>query len=156
MLQGFFFINRKADQHLDFDLDLAKDQSKDNPLFYIQYAHARICSISKNSRSIDKNILDFSDINLSLLSQDKEIEIMKSLKQFPEVIRRSANSYEPHLLCYYLKDLAGLFHSYYNDEKILVDKDKDKTKSRLYLLESIKQVICNGLTILSIQAPESM
>ena len=148
----FFYINRKADQHLDFDLDLAKEQSKDNPLYYIQYAHARICSVLKKSNTINKNIVE-SD--LSLLDREKEVEIQKTLKQYPSVIERAAKSSEPHLICYYLKDLAGLFHSYYNSEKFIVEDEK-LMNSRLFLLNGIKQVLLNGLLVLGINAPEEM
>jgi arginyl-tRNA synthetase len=148
----FFYINRKADQHLDFDLDLAKEQSKDNPLYYIQYAHARICSVLKKSNTVNKDLVD-SD--LSLLDLEKEVEIQKILKQYPSVIERAAKSSEPHLICYYLKDLAGLFHSYYNSEKFIVE-DKKLMNSRLFLLNGIKQVLMNGLLVLGINAPEEM
>ena len=152
----FFYINRKADQHLDFDLDLAKSQTKDNPLYYIQYAHARICGVfetlKKEGRKLNQDLgLD----NLDLLNLDKEIEIQKMLLQYPEVISRAAKHSEPHLICYYLKDLSGLFHSYYNSERFLVDNDK-LMNSRLFLLKGTKQVISNGLEILGIAAPESM
>lgn len=152
----FFYINRKADQHLDFDLDLAKSQTKDNPLYYIQYAHARICGVfetlKKEGRKLNQDLgLD----NLDLLNLDKEIEIQKMLLQYPEVISRAAEHSEPHLICYYLKDLSGLFHSYYNSERFLVDNDK-LMNSRLFLLKGTKQVISNGLEILGIAAPESM
>ena len=148
----FFYINRKADQHLDFDLDLAKEQSKDNPLYYIQYAHARICSVLKKSNTVNKDLVD-SD--LSLLDLEKEVEIQKILKQYPNVIERAAKSSEPHLICYYLKDLAGLFHSYYNSEKFIVEDEK-LMNSRLFLLNGIKQVLLNGLLVLGINAPEEM
>ena len=152
----FFYINRKADQHLDFDLDLAKSQTKDNPLYYIQYAHARICGVfetlKKEGRKLNQDLgLD----NLDLLNLDKEIEIQKMLLQYPEVISRAAEHSEPHLICYYLKDLSGLFHSYYNSERFLVDNDK-LMNSRLFLLKGTKQVISNGLEILGIDAPQSM
>ena len=152
----FFYINRKADQHLDFDLDLAKSQTKDNPLYYIQYAHARICGVfetlKKEGMKLNQELgLD----NLNLLNLDKEIEIQKMLLQYPEVISRAAKNSEPHLICYYLKDLSGLFHSYYNSERFLVDDEK-LMSSRLFLLKGTKQVISNGLEILGIGAPESM
>ena len=152
----FFYINRKADQHLDFDLDLAKSQTKDNPLYYIQYAHARICGVfetlKKEGMKLNQELgLD----NLNLLNLDKEIEIQKMLLQYPEVISRAAKNSEPHLICYYLKDLSGLFHSYYNSERFLVDDEK-LMNSRLFLLKGTKQVIANGLEILGIGAPESM
>ena len=148
----FFYINRKADQHLDFDLDLAKDQSKDNPLYYIQYAHARICSVLKKSNA---QIIDLENADLTLLNTEKEIEIQKTLNQYPALIERAAKSSEPHLLCYYLKDLSGLFHSYYNSEKFIIE-DKKLMASRLFLLKGVKQVLVNGLSILGIKAPEEM
>ena len=148
----FFYINRKADQHLDFDLDLAKDQSKDNPLYYIQYAHARICSVLKKSNA---QIMDLERADLTLLDTEKEIEIQKTLNQYPTLIERAAKSSEPHLLCYYLKDLSGLFHSYYNSEKFIIE-DKKLMASRLFLLKGVKQVLANGLSILGIKAPEEM
>ena len=148
----FFYINRKADQHLDFDLDLAKDQSKDNPLYYIQYAHARICSVLKKSNA---QIMDLEHADLTLLDKEKEIEIQKTLNQYPALIERAAKSSEPHLLCYYLKDLSGLFHSYYNSEKFIIE-DKKLMASRLFLLKGVKQVLVNGLSILGIKAPEEM
>ena len=148
----FFYINRKADQHLDFDLDLAKDQSKDNPLYYIQYAHARICSVLKKSNA---QIMDLERADLTLLDTEKEIEIQKTLNQYPALIERAAKSSEPHLLCYYMKDLSGLFHSYYNSEKFIIE-DKKLMASRLFLLKGVKQVLVNGLSILGIKAPEEM
>ena len=148
----FFYINRKADQHLDFDLDLAKDQSKDNPLYYIQYAHARICSVLKKSNA---QIMDLERADLTLLDTEKEIEIQKTLNQYPALIERAAKSSETHLLCYYLKDLSGLFHSYYNSEKFIIE-DKKLMASRLFLLKGVKQVLVNGLSILGIKAPEEM
>ena len=148
----FFYINRKADQHLDFDLDLAKEQSKDNPLYYIQYAHARICSVLRKS-DVQEDKLNKCD--LALLDSDKEVEIQKMLKQYPALIERAALSSEPHLICYYLKDLASIFHSYYNSEKFLVE-NQDLMNSRLYLLMGVKQVISNGLSVLGISAPQEM
>ena len=148
----FFYINRKADQHLDFDLDLAKEQSKDNPLYYIQYAHARICSVLRKAEA-DLKKLNKSD--LELLDSDREVEIQKMLRQYPDLIKRAALSSEPHLICYYLRDLASSFHSYYNSEKFLID-DKNLMRSRLFLLCGVKQVVHNGLSILGINAPEEM
>ena len=148
----FFYINRKADQHLDFDLDLAKEQSKDNPLYYIQYAHARICSVLRKSRTKEEEL---STSELGLLDSSKEIEIQKILKQYPPLIQKAALASEPHLICYYLKDLASIFHSYYNTEKFIVE-DQRLMNSRLFLLSGVKQVICNGLTVLGINAPNEM
>ena len=148
----FFYINRKSDQHLDFDLDLAKEQSKDNPLYYIQYAHARICSVLRKANVEEKHMCTSES---DLLISDKEIEIQKLLRQYPSLIERAASASEPHLICYYLKDLAGLLHSYYNSEKFLVE-EQELMYSRLFLLSGVKQVIHNGLKILGISAPQEM
>ena len=152
----FFFINRKGNQHLDFDLDLAKEESKDNPLYYIQYAHARICSVfdklKENKKSYKESIALES---LDQLESDQEVEIQQLLSQFPDVVNRSAENYEPHLLCYYLRNLAGAFHSYYNNERILVEEEKT-LQAKLFLISAVRQVLFNGLKILSISAPESM
>ena len=148
----FFYINRKADQHLDFDLDLAKEQSKDNPLYYIQYAHARICSVLRKSKAQEEEL---TKSELGLLDSNKEIEIQKILKQYPPLIERAALASEPHLICYYLKDLACIFHSYYNTEKFIVE-DQTLMNYRLFLLSGVKQVIHNGLTVLGINAPHEM
>ena len=148
----FFYINRKSDQHLEFDLDLAKDQSKDNPLYYIQYAHARICSVLRKAKN---EFEDFDSVEHALLGSEKEIEILKLLRQYPQLIERSAKAGEPHLLCYFLRDLSGVFHSYYNSEKFLIE-DKELMTSRLFLLKGVKQVIANGLSVLGIKAPEEM
>ncbi len=145
----FFYINRKADQHLEFDLELAKEESKDNPLYYIQYAHARICSVF-NKVKYDFTT-DHKELNLSLLSTEKEIEIQKHLANFPALIEKSAKSNDPHLICYYLKDLASLFHSYYNSEKFIIE-DINLMNSRMFLLKGIKQVIFNGLEILGVDS----
>ena len=151
----FFYINRKGDQHLDFDLDLAKEQSKDNPLFYIQYAHARVCSVMQKLNKNQKLDINLAKKNLNLLIGEKEIDLQKQLAMFPEIIERSASKLEPHTICYYLKDLASIFHSYYNDEKIITD-DENLLQSKLLLINSVRQVIKNGLGVLGIQAPESM
>ena len=148
----FIMLNRSSDVELDFDFDAVKEKSKDNPLYYIQYAHARICSVL-NKSDIDVDKLSGSD--LTLLELDKEVELQKTLKQYPKLIERAALSSEPHLICYYLKDLAGIFHSYYNSEKFLVE-DQSLMSSRLFLLSGVKQVIHNGLSILGINAPQEM
>ena len=149
----FFYINRKADQHLEFDLELAKEQSKDNPLYYIQYAHARICSVfNKAEYDLEEG---HEKVDLSLLIAEKEIEIQKHLATFPALIEKAAKSNDPHLICYYLKDLASLFHSYYNSEKFIIE-DSSLMISRMFLLKGVKQVIFNGLEILGVSSPEAM
>ena len=152
----FFYLNRRSNQHLDFDLNLANEQSKDNPLYYIQYAHARICSVfnklKENNLSYKESIAMES---LNQLNSDQEIEIQQLLSQFPDVINRSADNYEPHLICYYLRNLAGAFHSYYNKEKILVEQE-NSLQAKLFLISAVRQVVFNGLKVLGISAPKSM
>ena len=152
----FFFINRKGEQHLDFDLDLAKKQNQENPLYYIQYAHARICSLFQKLNVEKKSYKERIAIeNLNNLNDGLEIEMMKILSQYSEVIAKSAKNYEPHLICYYLRELASSFHSYYNNQKILVENQRE-LQPKLFMLFAIRQVIFNGLTILGISSPTSM
>ena len=152
----FFYIMRKSDQHLDFDLDLAKEQTKDNPLFYIQYAHARICSILKQGSkefNIERSLKNKK--YLELLELPIEIELSKQLKIYPETVFSASEKFEPHLICYFLKDLAANFHSYYNSERILIE-NKELQSAKLLLISAIKQVISNGLKIIGVSAPDSM
>ena len=152
----FFYINRKGNQHLDFDLDLAKEESKDNPLYYVQYAHARICSVFQKLKESKRSYKESIAVkSLESLKGEKEVEIQRLLSQFPEVIARSEINFEPHLVCYYLRMLAGVFHSYYNSEKILVEEESE-LQAKLLMLSAVRQVIFNGLKILGISAPKSM
>ena len=121
-------------------------------MYYIQYAHARICSVLRKSKAQEEEL---TTSELGLLDSNKEIEIQKILKQYPPLIERAALASEPHLICYYLKDLASIFHSYYNTEKFIVE-DQKLMNSRLFLLSGVKQVIYNGLTVLGINAPHEM
>ena len=150
----FFYVMRKSEQHMDFDLDLAKSKTNENPVFYIQYAHARICSVLKqaNEKEITVNT---SNADLSLLVQDSEKSLLKELSRYKGVVESSALNYEPHLLAYYLKDLASYFHSYYNACPFLVE-DAPLTQARLALIIASKQVLVNGLSLLGVSSPESM
>lgn len=148
----FFLIMRNITTHLEFDLALAKEQSDKNPVFYLQYAHARICSVLDNARAKGT---DYTDANLNLLQHEKEITLIKSILRFPEVIKQSADRFEPHTLCEYLKSIASDFHNFYHDCRILAD-DVELSKARLYLSVITKYVMKNGLTILGITAPEKM
>ena len=152
----YFYIMRKPEQHLDFDLDLAKSQSNENPVYYIQYAHARICSVWRQLQKFqwqwDKAQ---GQDKLVLLDRDDEKMLMKHLSQFPDLIESCAKNYAPHLLAYYLQTLANHFHSYYNAVKFLVDEPALRD-ARLCLLAAIQQVIVNGLTLLGLSAPEVM
>ncbi|MCL4139848.1 UNVERIFIED_CONTAM: hypothetical protein GTU68_031863, partial [Idotea baltica] len=151
----FFYVQRKSEQHMDFDLDLAKSQSNENPVYYVQYAHARICSIFAQA---DERELDHSGLeqaNFSLLKSEHENTLLSLLQRFPEVIQIAARDYEPHLLSYYLRDLATAFHSYYNSTKFL-DAQADDRNAMLALCAAVKQVIANGLSVIGVSAPEKM
>ena len=150
----FFYILRKYEQHMDFDLDLAKSKTNENPVFYIQYAHARICSVFRqaNEKGFESNL---EDANLSLLTEEVEKNILRELSRYKSVIESAAIQYEPHQLAYYLRDLATQFHSYYNACTFILE-DQDLTQARLSLIHAAKQILRNGLSILGVGAPESM
>lgn len=151
----FFFLMRRCDSHLDFDLELAKKTTADNPVFYVQYMHARICSILKHAKESGIEIPSAKDVNLGLLSQEEEIEIIKYLASFPEVVEGCAESMEPHRLTIFLINLAIAFHSYYNKSRI-VTEDANLSRARLYMAQAAKIVVKNALTLLGVRAPESM
>lgn len=152
----FFYVMRKPEQHMDFDLDVAKSQSSDNPVYYIQYAHARICSVF---RQLAERGLSWDEekglANAQKLAEPYEISLTSTLGQYPEVIESSAVNGQPHQLAYYLRELANGLHSYYNAVILLCEQDELRC-ARLCLLKAVRQVIYNGLTILGVSAPESM
>lgn len=148
----FFYALRKSDQHLDFDLDLAKSQTNENPVYYIQYAHARICSVVNQWAG---DLASLADADLSLLANPRELALANQLAQFREVIETAARDLAPHLIAFYLKDLAGEFHGWYNAERMLVDDGKLR-EARVALAAAVRQVIRNGLAILGVSCPESM
>ncbi|MDR3323917.1 MAG: arginine--tRNA ligase [Zoogloeaceae bacterium] len=148
----FFYVLRKADQHLDFDLDLAKSQSSDNPVYYIQYAHARICSVM-NQWGGEAAALQEAD--LSRLETSRELALTGKLAAFPEIIATAAQELAPHQVAFYLKDLAAEFHAWYNAERMLVEDEALKL-ARLALAAAIRQVIYNGMVILGVSCPENM
>ena len=148
----FFYALRKSDQHLDFDLDLAKSQTNENPVYYIQYAHARICSVINQWNG---DLESLSEADMSLLSNPRELAIANQLGQFREVIETAARELAPHMIAFYLKDLAGEFHGWYNAERMLVDDEKLRD-ARVALAAAVRQVIRNGLSILGVSCPESM
>lgn len=150
----FFYIQRKSEQHLNFDLELAKSQSNDNPVYYIQYAYARICSVFRQLH--DKNqVWHHNQATLEQLDNQHEQALLVTLSRFPEVIEMAADAYEPHQLTYYLRDLAQDFHTFYDSHKILVD-DEALRHARLSLIAACQQVLRNGLTIIGVSAPEVM
>jgi arginyl-tRNA synthetase len=152
----FFYIMRRRDQHLDFDLELAKSTSNDNPVYYIQYAHARICSM------IHQHEQRFGDVNRTLklesfaiLTEPQEKDLLRVLSCFPEVIEQAVKTYEPSVIAHYLLELANGFHSYYGAQQILVE-DKTLRSARMCLVLATKQVLENGLKLLGLSAPEYM
>ena len=152
----FIFLSRKSDSHLDFDLDLAKQKTMENPVYYCQYAHARICSVFSKAkeRNIQLNIEPEKVIDK--LIQEEEIEILKKLNEFQDIIMTCARLLSPHILTFYVIDLAGLFHKYYNKYPILGAKDDMVIKARLYLLKAVRQVLQTSLCLLGVSAPERM
>lgn len=152
----FFYILKKSEQHLDFDLELAKSQSSDNPVYYIQYAHARICSVFRQLSDKQLGYERTRELDaLAILTDRHELKLLATLARYAEVVESAALSYEPHQLAYYLKDLANDFHGYYNSSQFLVEDDAMRN-ARLSLIDACKQVIVNGLTILGVSAPEVM
>lgn len=152
----FYYVMRSHDQHLDFDLDIAKSQSNDNPVFYIQYAHARVASVFRQlaGKSLEWDSADGRQ-HLASLLEPQEKSLMTSLSRYPEVVELAANNRAPQHLVHYLRDLANDFHSYYNAHAFIVD-DTSLRNARLYLIAATRTVIANGLGILGVSAPESM
>lgn len=148
----FFYVLRKSDQHLDFDLDLAKSQSNDNPVYYIQYAHARIHSVLNQW---DGDRADLRQAEVAALTSDYEQALLQQLIDYPQVIEAAADDLAPHLVAFYLKDLAASFHSYYNASRFLVEDEAVKL-ARLALIAAVAQVMKNGLALLGVSAPEKM
>lgn len=148
----FFLVSRKADSQLIFDIDLAQSKSNDNPVYYIQYAHARIFAVLDQAKFKSSNI---SECLIELLSSNHESQLMKKISEFPDIVFLSGEEKSPHYIATYLKELAGDFHSYYNDSKFLVD-DVNLQSARLSLVFAVKQVIKNGLELLGLSAPEKM
>ena len=151
----YFFLMRSYDSHTEFDLDVAKSQSMENPVYYIQYAYARICSIIKKAEQegikLDKN----NTTNLHLLDKEEELELIKKLSSFKEVVKKSALTWKPHLLTTYLYDLASSFHKYYTLHRVITE-DTELTKARLTLIDCTRIVLLSALKILGISTPESM
>jgi arginyl-tRNA synthetase len=148
----FFYVLRKSDQHLDFDLDLAKSQSNDNPVYYIQYAHARVCSVLEQWGG---NVDALRSTDPAPLGSAHEAALLKSLMEYPDIIENAARELAPHMIAFYLKELAGEFHSYYNAERFLVEEAALK-HARLALALAVRQVLRNGLALLGVGAPEKM
>lgn len=151
----YFFVMRSADSHLDFDLDLARAQSNENPVFYIQYAHARICSVFRQLRELDKPSPELTGADLFLLKEEAELVLTRKLADFPEEVAQAARDMAPHRITRYLHETAGLFHSFYNSYRIISDNN-DLTRVRLQLANATRIVLRNGLRLLGVNAPEQM
>ncbi|MDP8215312.1 MAG: arginine--tRNA ligase [Candidatus Euphemobacter frigidus] len=152
----YFFVRRRKESHLDFDLELARKKTNDNPVYYVQYAHARINSIFKKFRAVTGRPLpDFTKIDLACLSEPAELELIKKLVLFPGVVKTAALTHQNHLIPAYLEELAAIFHSYYNHCRVITD-DPDLTAARLALARATQLVISEGLSILGVSAPDSM
>ncbi len=150
------FLMRRSDSHLDFDLEIAKKQSNENPVYYVQYAHARICSIMRMAQQEHGIVLPvYKDINPALLNEPEEMTLIKLMARYPEVIEGAAKSLEPHRITFYLNEMASVFHSYYNKNKVISD-NKELTAARLFLIKAISIVLENALKILGVNAPEKM
>lgn len=152
----FFYVMRKCEQHLDFDLDLAKSQSNDNPVYYIQYAHARVCSVLRQLK--EKNLMHDvanGEKNIEGLTESHETGLIKKLNSYPDTVAAAATKAEPHLLVHYLRELASELHTYYNAHQFIVD-DANTRDARLNLIIACRQVIANGLKLLGVNAPEVM
>ncbi len=151
----FFFLMRRSDSQLDFDLELAKSQSSDNPVYYVQYAHARIHGIFENAVEKGAVLPDISQVDLSRLGTPEEMALIKALAAFPDVVEGSALNFEPHRIPFYLQDLAGHFHSFYNKNRV-IGEDAELTSARLLLLKCTAQTLKNGLFLMGVSAPERM
>ena len=151
----FFFLMRSSDTHLDFDLELAKKESPENPVFYIQYAHARICSIFRTATEQGIKLLDSVDIDLSPLKNKEEFVMIKKILAFTETVEKSAELLEVHRIAFYLQDLVGTFHRYYSRNRI-VSEDHALSFARLFLMNCLRVTIRNGLSIMGVSAPERM
>jgi arginyl-tRNA synthetase len=152
----WFYVMRRCEQHLDFDLDLAKSESSDNPVYYVQYAHARVCSVLR--QAADKGmVVDPSPgtINLERLTEPQEVALLRAIARYPEALESAALGHEPHQLTGYLRDLANDLHTYYNAHQFLVD-DAALRDARIKLILAVRQVLRNGLGLLGVSAPESM
>ncbi|MFQ6039695.1 MAG: arginine--tRNA ligase [Candidatus Poribacteria bacterium] len=152
----YFFLMLNTNAHLDFDINLAIQQADENPVFYVQYAHARICSIFQKmeERGVKRFIID--EVQLELMTSDEEIRLMKKLAEFPEIVVGSALNLEPHRVPHYLQDTASLFHTFYNKHRVLNDAEPELTQARLVLVDCVRTVLRNSLTLMGITAPESM
>ncbi len=151
----FIFLTRHHESPLDFDLEVAKKKTNENPVYYVQYVHARIASIARKGKDRGKTDVTWDEQAVNRLRTQEEIQLMKAMARYPDVVQHSGESLEPHHITYYLTRLAALFHAYYNKHRVLTD-DPILSHGRLYLVFAVKKVIKSGLTLLGVSAPEKM
>ncbi|WP_054955403.1 arginine--tRNA ligase [Paenibacillus dakarensis] len=151
----YFFTMRSMDSHLDFDMDLAVSTSNENPVFYVQYAHARICSVFRQAEEQGIELLPLDKVNLSLLTAEHEYDILRKIGELPQEVSLAAENYAPHRLIRYVYELASLFHSYYRAERVITE-DAEQTQARFAILGAIRTVIANVLRLVGVSAPERM
>jgi arginyl-tRNA synthetase len=151
----FFFLMRRSDAQLVFDIDLAKQQGNENPVYYVQYAHARVCSINRNAAEQGLSLAGPGEADFAALTLEEELALTRLLCRYPEVVAGAAEQLEPHRIAFYLQELAGGFHSYYNRQRVLVD-DPVVTRARLVLVNAVRIVLRNALGLLGMAAPERM
>jgi len=152
----FMFLSRKSDSHLDFDLDAVKEKSMDNPVYYVQYAHARVKSLFAKAAERGVAVPDASAALLARLDTTEDLELLRLLEQYPDTVANAARSFAPHLVSFYLRDLAARLHRYYTVNPVLTAGDEAVTAARLRLLEAVAQVVRNGLDLLGVSAPDAM
>ncbi|MFW8601065.1 arginine--tRNA ligase [Desulfobacterota bacterium M19] len=152
----FFFLMRKADSQLEFDLDLATQQSQENPVYYVQYAHARLTSIMKQAVEKEVTAGELSEARLELLVQPEELELLRTMAAYPGMVQKAAVDLAPHRLVFYLQELAAAFHSYYNKHRIISAEEAELSQARLWLAHGLRVVLYNGLTLIGVRAPEVM
>ncbi|MFD1172519.1 arginine--tRNA ligase [Oceanobacillus picturae] len=150
----YYFVTRSNDSQLDFDMDLARSQSNDNPVFYVQYAHARICTMLRQAES--KGYEVETGYDASLLTAEKEVDLLKKLGEFPQTVADAAEKQTPHKITQYVYDLATLLHSFYNAEKVLDESNKELTHARIALMKAVRTVLQNALKLIAVTAPEKM
>ncbi len=151
----FFFLMRKADSQLEFDLTLATQQSQENPVYYVQYGHARLCSMLRQAADRGLGLGTIDEARLELLVEAEEINLLKEMAAYPDLVRNAACDLAPHRIIFYLQDLAGKFHSYYSKHRV-ISEDEPLSRARLWLINGLRTVFRNGLVLIGVKAPESM
>ncbi|MFN2342775.1 MAG: arginine--tRNA ligase [Desulfonatronovibrio sp.] len=152
----FIFLSRKSDSHLDFDLEIVKRKTMDNPVYYVQYAHARICSLFSKAEEMGIEYKDMTSSEIQCLNTTEDLELMKKMAEFQDIVISSAQNLSPHHVSYYLMDLAGHLHRYYTVHRVLTADNNQLIQARMYLFKAVAQVITNGLALLGVSAPERM